>query len=184
MNDNRQALRDAVQARHAKLDALIYESSPVSSLENYATFLRCFLALQSRFECSVISLEKEFGWSGREHRFIDLIGDDLDALGHPFSAHEIKPVQKSELSDSRWGHAYALEGSALGGSFLLQQITAARLVVPIRFLTQLTIDAESRWPAFVSALNREKIEMSLAVAGAYEVFDTAWNWISAEMERE
>ena len=106
-----------------------------------------------------------------------MIEDDLSTINDaPHLPQLDAPTDLEDLDiASRWAQAYVMEGSAVGGSFMIRSARKKLDTdIGIAFLSQLAEDAKHRWPVFVKALTESNIDGDQAVLAARRVFDFAW----------
>ncbi|WP_338764798.1 biliverdin-producing heme oxygenase [Massilia sp. METH4] len=173
------ALREATASRHAELDGGMPLARPAPTLADY----RAHLALLHRW------LEPIEAWQGR---FAD---GPQDAALLPPSPH--LPLIEADLADPalpagrepsaaavwhgrdsvayRWGVAYVIEGSRLGGAVLYRRLADALAPHPLRYLHAGGVPPGPRWQHFLRAL-RAQVQGDRAVAeacqGARDAFDS------------
>lgn len=171
----RSHLRAATKECHQRLDSIMGQLRIFDSSDGYRNYLRTMLAMQVNFAHSLKRVEKSSYIAARAFSIEDCILTDLESVG--FSQQRTTP-QRSETGDEReatsadWGRSYVIEGSALGGKYLL---SAAREKLPtvatMHFLGQLSEDAVHRWPQFVAALDSQtSINLEQATEASVEVF--------------
>jgi heme oxygenase len=172
------ALRSATASRHERLDSGLPLSAPLPSLDDYAEHLRMVRDWLAPLE----------GWLGG---FADgpqaeptlpatarlaLVQADLSEPG----MREVPPLQSAAAwpldasAAYRWGVAYVIEGSQLGGAVLYGKLAGALAPHPLRYLRGEDGAPGPRWRAFMQAL-RAHVTGSEAIAdacaGACAAFD-------------
>ncbi len=106
------ALREATAECHARLDAL-FAGFDLADRAQYGRFLTAHAA-------ALIPLEAQFRGEPTADPRSDMLRADLAALGLSLPA----PLPAPQLSDPamRWGAAYVVEGSRLGGALLARRV--------------------------------------------------------------
>lgn len=111
--------------------------------------------------------------------------EDMVALGMSRAALETLPRcdLPAPLSSAaeRFGVAYVIEGSQLGGQVLLQRIGPAMAPHAPRYLQGYGADTAARWRSFVTALDATLDDAALAVAAdtAHQTFAGLAEWFGA-----
>ena len=175
------ALRRATASRHERLDSGLPLSAPGATLADYAChlcLLRDWLApLESWLGAYDDGPQGCAGFPAAPH--LALIEADLaePALaGHPCSTHTpAAPWPEGASAAYRWGVAYVVEGSQLGGAVLHKRLAAQLAPHPLRYLRGAGEGGPGpRWRAFMEALRadvRTEADVADACAGACDAFD-------------
>lgn len=176
----RERLRAATAARHAALDERLTALGFFSSPAGYLQFLRRSWHFQRGLECALDAAqaaEVVTDWP-RRHR-AQLIEHDLAALGSapPHTVLSFRGDLRGGPA-AILGAAYVLEGSTLGGQFLLKQV--ARLGWDARrgasFLAGHGEGHARTWNAFLACLarhDRPGFAFDEAARAAGDAFDFA-----------
>ena len=172
------ALRSATASRHERLDSGLPLSVPSPSLDDYAAHLGMVRDWLAPLE----------GWLGG---FADgpraeptlpptarlaSIQADLADPGMPEVA-PLRPAAAWPVDASaawRWGIAYVIEGSQLGGVVLYGKLAGPLAPHPLRYLRGEEGGPGPRWRAFMQALRARVTspqEIAEACAGACAAFD-------------
>ncbi|RZA35526.1 MAG: heme oxygenase [Lysobacteraceae bacterium] len=172
------ALRTATASRHERLDSGLPLSAAHPSLADYAAhlvMLRDWLAPLERWQAGFSDgpqAEPTLPATAR----LGLIQADLAEPGMPEPA-TLRPAVDWPLEASaayRWGVAYVIEGSQLGGAVLYARLSTPLAPHPLRYLCGEEGGPGPRWRAFMLAL-RERVtspqEIAEACAGACAAFD-------------
>ncbi len=172
------ALRAATAARHERLDSGLPLSAPHPSLDDYAAHLRMlrdWLAPLERWLGGFADGPQAEPTLPAARRLV-LIGADLAEPGMPEVA-PLRPAADWPLDASaayRWGVAYVIEGSQLGGAVLYARLAARLAPHPLRYLRGDEGGPGPRWRAFMLALRARVTspqELAEACAGACAAFD-------------
>lgn len=147
----RAALRAATRAEHERLDAL-FAGFDLADPASY----RAFLTAHAMALPSVEAALDAGGFANAlpdwpERRRGGALAADLAALGVPPPSPLTAPPLATPAA--RWGAAYVLEGSRLGGAFLARQVAAG---LPLTYLG--TPQPPGRWRQFLSGLDTAVIE--------------------------
>lgn len=171
------ALRAATSARHERLDSGLPLSSPAPDVHDYATHLtmvRDWLApLQGWLDGFADGPQTVLPALGR----LALIDADLNEPGMPPLRAPSHPHAWPQDASAayRWGVAYVIEGSQLGGKVLYGKLSERLAPHPLRYLRGAEEGPGPRWRAFMLAL-KEHVEspdeIADACAGACAAFDS------------
>jgi len=170
------ALRAATSERHERLDSGLPLSGPTPDLTDYArhlTLVRDWLTpLQAWLDgfsdgpqAVLPALER-----------LPLIAADLAEPGMP-AVRDASPAHAWPLDASaayRWGVAYVIEGSQLGGAVLYRQLAERFAPHPLRYLRGVPQGPGPRWRDFMLALRAQVTtgdDIVEACAGACAAFD-------------
>ncbi|GAB3372669.1 biliverdin-producing heme oxygenase [Massilia agri] len=172
------ALRTATASRHERLDSGLPLSAPDPSLDDYAAHLRMVRDWLAPLESWLAGfadgpqVEPALPPLGR----LALIQADLAEPGMP----EVPPMRPGaawppDASPAwRWGVAYVIEGSQLGGAVLYKSLAARFSPHPLRYLRGEEGGPGPRWRVFLGAL-RTQVDTPEAIAdacsGACAAFD-------------
>ena len=172
------ALRTATASRHERLDSGLPLSAPLPSLDDYAAHLvmvRDWLAPLERWLAGFADgpqAEPTLPAAAR----LALIQADLAEPGMP-DVPPLRPAPAWPQDASaawRWGVAYVIEGSQLGGAVLYGKLTGPLAPHPLRYLRGEEAGPGPRWRAFMGALRVRvtgPVEIAEACAGACAAFD-------------
>ena len=173
------ALRRATASRHERLDTGLPLASSAATLTDYAAhlhLLRDWLQpLQARWQGDTDG-PVAAGFSPAP--YLALIEADLaEPLLAPWRAPAMgTPVWPPATSAAyRWGVAYVVEGSQLGGAVLYKRLAAQLAPHPLRYLRGVGEEGPGpRWRTFMQAL-RDEVNTPAATAeacrGACDAFD-------------
>ncbi len=173
------ALRAATAARHERLDSGLPLSAPDATLADYAAHLimvRDWLApLEAWMDGYADGPQAEPTLPPMAR--MALIDADLQEPGMPAVAGQSPAACWPANAGTawRWGVAYVVEGSQLGGAVLHARLTARLAPHPLRYLRGQAGGPGPRWRAFMLALRasvRTPQEIGEACAGACAAFDS------------
>lgn len=171
------ALRAATSERHERLDSGLPLSGAAPDLSDYAQHLalvRDWLApLQAWLDGFDDGPQQVLPAVER----LALIDADLNESGMPpvpaSAAPHAWPIDASAAY--RWGVAYVIEGSQLGGKVLYGKLEERLAPHPLRYLRGADEGPGPRWRAFMLALKehvKSPDEIADACAGACAAFDS------------
>jgi heme oxygenase len=175
------ALRQATSTRHERLDSGLPLSAPGATLADYALHLQLLRDWLAPLEAWQHGFrdgpQGPAGLDAAPH--LALIDADLaDAtlvsyVAEPQAAARAWPSRASPAY--RWGVAYVVEGSQLGGAVLHKRLAGQLAPHPLRYLAGAGVAGPGpRWRAFMLAL-REQVQgegaVAEACAGACDAFD-------------
>lgn len=171
------ALRAATSERHERLDSGLPLSGAAPDLSDYAqhlTLVRDWLApLQAWLAGFDDGPQQVLPAVER----LALIDADLNEPGMPpLSAPAMPHAWPIDASAAyRWGVAYVIEGSQLGGKVLYGKLSERLAPHPLRYLRGADEGPGPRWRAFMLALKehvKSPDEIADACAGACAAFDS------------
>ena len=175
------ALRQGTNARHERLDSGLPLSKSDATLADYAThlqLLRAWLAPMKEWLAGFHDGPQGAGGLPEAPHLslieADLAEPSLAGLAAPLPASG--PGWPADASAAyRWGVAYVVEGSQLGGAVLYKRLTDQLAPHPLRYLRGSGEEGPGpRWRAFMLALRAEvrgEQEVADACAGACDAFD-------------
>ena len=178
-NDVLAALRTATASRHERLDSGLPLSAPEPSLFDYAEHLlmvRDWLAPLESWLAGYGDGPQAEATLPATCR-LALIEADLLEPGMP-APSPVRPGAAWPAGASaayRWGVAYVIEGSQLGGAVLYGRLSDRLAPHPLRYLRGEAGGPGPRWRAFMLALRakvRSPEEIAEACAGACAAFDS------------
>lgn len=175
------ALRQATSARHERLDSGLPLSAPDATLADYAAHLQLLRAWLLPMESWLAGFhdgpQDASALPDAPHLALieaDLAEPALDAQARPLVADEADWPQDAGAA-YRWGVAYVVEGSQLGGAVLYKRLSAQLAPHPLRYLRGAgEAGPGPRWRAFMQALRaevRSEQQIAEACAGACAAFD-------------
>lgn len=174
------ALRQATLSRHERLDSGLPLSSPDATLADYAhhlCLLRDWLApLEAWLDAYDDGPQGPDGIAAAPH--LSLIEADLaepSLPAHSCGGHAPAAWPGCASPAYRWGVAYVVEGSQLGGAVLYKRLAGQLSPHPLRYLRGAGEGGPGpRWRAFMAALRaqvRGEEQVAEACAGACDAFD-------------
>jgi len=175
------ALRQGTNDRHERLDSGLPLSKPDATLADYAYHLQLLRAWVAPMETWLAGFhdgpQGAAGLPQAPHLGLietDLADPALDAVAAPgFAPLAAWPSAASPAY--RWGVAYVVEGSQLGGAVLYKRLAEQLAPHPLRYLRGAgEAGPGPRWRAFMQALRAEvrtEAEIAEACAGACDAFD-------------
>jgi heme oxygenase len=162
----RTALRFATTSQHQALDALA-EGFDLDTIPGYAAFLGAHASILPALENAITADPLPAGWPAPQRT--PALFEDIHALGEtPPPQPDIPKLVSLEM---RVGALYVLEGSRLGGAFILRRINARHPEAPTAFLAEKTHGLS--WPRFVTWLDGlafDPLGQSEAIDGARRTF--------------
>ncbi|MGV7209712.1 biliverdin-producing heme oxygenase [Oxalobacteraceae bacterium A2-2] len=172
------ALREATGERHARLDSSLPLADQAPTLADYRQhllLLRAWLAPLARWQAGFHDGPQAA--PGRD--YLGLIDADLEdaafaGLRGAAFPPDAQPWPAQAPAAYRWGVAYVLEGSQLGGAVLHKRLAARLAPHPLAYLRGAPEGPGPRWKQFLAGLTAavttpEQVEQ--ACAGARDAFD-------------
>ncbi|MCC2962029.1 biliverdin-producing heme oxygenase [Massilia sp. IC2-278] len=175
------ALRQGTNDRHERLDSGLPLSKPDATLADYAYHLQLLRAWLAPMQAWLAGFhdgpQGAGGLPAVPHLSLieaDLAEPSLAGLKAPdFAPSAAWPADASAAY--RWGVAYVVEGSQLGGAVLYKRLADQLAPHPLRYLRGSGEEGPGpRWRAFMLALRAEvrtQEEVADACAGACDAFD-------------
>lgn len=175
------ALRQGTNDRHERLDSGLPLSKPDATLADYAYHLQLLRAWLAPMQPWLAGFHDGPQGAGGLPAVPHLSLIEAD-LAEPSLAGFVAPdfpLQSSWPDEAsaayRWGVAYVVEGSQLGGAVLYKRLAGQLAPHPLRYLRGSGEAGPSpRWRAFMGALRTEvrtEEEVADACAGACDAFD-------------
>jgi heme oxygenase len=181
------ALRESTRALHAGLEARLRLATPLAGRAQYADHVAAMWGWMQPIEQR---LWNDGSWpsavepAARDGKCAWLQEDMRAAAADGFLPHATAPQCMHHEADlaspaARFGWAYVIEGSMLGGAVLHRRLAARLAPWPMRYLKGYGSDAGRRWRAFLDALEREidtparRMAAAMAAAAAFASID-AW----------
>jgi heme oxygenase len=173
------ALRNATASRHDELDGGMPLSRPLPGLDDY----RDHLALLRRWLIPIEAWQAGFANGPQDAALLPpsphlpLIEADLadPSLAPGEAALPPVPWQGHDRAAYRWGVAYVIEGSRLGGAVLYRRLADRLAPHPLRYLHNDGLPPGPRWQQFMRLL-RAQVQGEAAIAdacqGARDAFDS------------
>lgn len=183
------ALRLATQEQHARLDAQLPIARPDARLHDYVCHARALSAWLTALapELQAIQAATPHFRFDEPARLAALHADlrdagaiDAQSAFHPGEATQaaiaqVRQEHEAHLMACRWGMAYVVEGSQLGGQVLFRRLAEGLAPHPLRYLQGRGGDGTAaRWRAFIEELRSRlssPAEVKAACAGACAAFD-------------
>jgi len=174
----RTILRDATQAVHRETDAAMSSHADVTTVDGYSRFLATMNCTIAYFAASLDASAALASIDRRSAALAVALTHDLDALGAPMAQPPEPALPSSDALSA--GIGYALEGSAVGGGFLMRRVTASLPSAPTAYLSALTTNRANRWAQYCEWLDRAgpSLDVDQAIQGAHGVFAFVQNELS------
>lgn len=176
-------LKDATADLHVEAERYVRILDRDASRCDYARYLRAMhgyhAPLERMFLASDVLHEAGFDADVR-CRKADWMRADLAALDESCDAECTDVPRPSSLS-SAIGVAYVIEGSTLGGRFILAKLPPAIAVLrglATRYLEGYGSETGARWRAFADLAERSHVDVAVAEAAACETFAKLIEWLA------
>ncbi|WP_426110091.1 biliverdin-producing heme oxygenase [Massilia sp. PWRC2] len=169
-------LRQATSAQHAILDSGLPLAQPEAGLPAYIAHLRMLARWLRPIDAWLAGFSDGPQACAGLPAIDRLARIDADlAAADAGEADELAdpPWPLAASAAYRWGVAYVVEGSQLGGAVLYQRLAARLAPHPLTYLKPTADGPGPRWRAFGSALRaqvRSEAELADACAGACAAF--------------
>jgi heme oxygenase len=184
------ALRTETQSSHTQVEQALALPGAIGNMDDYRRWLSRFLGFYEPLEAILASYHEWADW-----------GINLSELGHKVSLRKdmaamqietrlIPSAQQDALPclntfAEAFGALYVVEGSKLGGKFILREI-ASRLGPELEGANAFFMGhgeaSGAKWNAFKQSLDRfllaNPVQFPLVVAGAESTFSSIQAWMS------
>ncbi|WP_426190465.1 biliverdin-producing heme oxygenase [Massilia sp. DWR3-1-1] len=170
------ALRHATSAQHAILDSGLPLAQPDAGLAAYVAHLRMLARWLGPINAWLGQFSDGPQGPGAPPPLDRLAGiiADLAAAGEPAPPPDLHAAWPAHASPAyRWGVAYVVEGSQLGGAVLYQRLAERLAPHPLAYLKPPADGPGPRWRAVMAALRaqvRTDAELADACDGACAAF--------------
>lgn len=176
-------LKEATSGLHVEAEKHVRILDANASRSEYVRYLRAMhgfhAPLERMFRGHSDLAEAGFDAEGR-CRKADWMRSDLRSIGDCADLRACKAVPDASCLSSAIGIAYVIEGSTLGGRFILSKLPPA--LAPLRghatrYLEGYGGETGARWRAFASLVDQSAVEVSVAEAAACETFEKLIDWL-------
>ena len=161
-------LRQRTHPAHVALEELMPLFRPEFSLEGYLSLLEKFLGILEPLECPVRTHLRQLRDERPSVDRIELLREDLFALGRtPFAVASLprcESLPEISSTEQALGAFYVLEGSMLGGQAISRELRSRFSLTPdhgASFFASRGVDVKTRW-----AQDRELLRSHLASPAA------------------
>ncbi|MFN4120987.1 biliverdin-producing heme oxygenase [Acidovorax sp.] len=195
-------LRQATQATHSLLDSRLAIAQPAATLTDYAAHVRGLAAWLQALDEPLCALQAEVpAFDAAPARRLAHLHQDLHDIATlmPSAAPSTAPAwpapstatrlrvqaalhqahHNGHASAARWGLAYVVEGSQLGGLVLHSRLADALAPHPLRYLQGHAGGTSERWKCFVGLL-RDHVTSPDAITAACDGALAAFNGLVDE----
>jgi heme oxygenase len=178
-----QRLKEATSALHLEAEKHVHILDPDARRSEYVRYLRAMHGFHAPLEQMFLGhselAEAGFDAEGR-CRKADWMRRDLRSVGDDANLRACESVPEANTLSSAIGVAYVIEGSTLGGRFILSKLPAA--LAPLRgsatrYLEGYGSDTGARWRAFANLVDKSAIDASAVEAAACETFERLIDWL-------
>lgn len=175
--------KDETRDLHELAETHVRILDAAATVDDYRCYLRAMYGFHAPIEEMLAgdgSLE-EHGFAANLRRKAPLLLGDLRALGD-----HVPPAWCASLPDTsslarRLGVAYVLEGSTLGGRYILAHMPASLAAVPTTFLQGYGPATGASWKAYAAIAERllaSRQAIDEAIAGARDTFECLIDWLA------
>lgn len=189
----RDDLRRHTHEHHERLEALLDLPGSIRSTDDYRRLLGAFFGFYTPFEARLGEYEEPLGYVGLDvsaRRKAPRLRDDLEALGFSDESIEALPRCSTLPALDSWGQAlgalYVLEGSTLGGQFIVRHLSRDWPALPTRFFAGYGERTGAMWRNFLAVLNDQPIaagEREAILQGAEATFEALAHWFTGALGR-
>lgn len=179
------ALKERTRDLHLRAEAYVRILDADATREDYARYLHAMHGFHAPLE-EVLAGDPQLaaaGFAADQRRKQAMIRQDLAALGDDAPVARCAALPSTRTLARRLGVAYVIEGSTLGGKFILARLPAALARLrgcATRFLEGYGAATGARWRelgAIVERFLTSETAEAEAVAGARETFTTLIDWL-------
>ncbi|NVB78208.1 MAG: biliverdin-producing heme oxygenase [Kofleriaceae bacterium] len=179
-------MKDDTADLHALAEQYVRILDADARISDYARYLRAMLGYHLPIEETFAANDDlaQLGFAAQRRRKSHLLERDLETLGEerPFARCTAMPALPS--MGHCIGAAYVIEGSTLGGRYILSRLPAVLAAVrgsATAFLEGYGAETGARWRAFGAIVERalaDRDAEDAAVAGARATFSTLIDWLA------
>lgn len=179
------ALKERTRDLHLRAEEYVRILDDDATRDDYARYLHAMHGFHAPLEDAFAADAQlaEVGFAAPERRKQAMLRQDLAALGDHDDPVRCPSLPSTRTLARRLGVAYVLEGSTLGGKFILARLPAA--LAPLhgtatRFLEGYGAATGARWRELGAIVERcltSETAEAEAVAGARETFTTLIDWL-------
>lgn len=179
------ALRERTRELHAQLDNTLRLGTPGAGRAQYAQHVAAMWGWLQPLEEQLVREEwpQDLDASSRWRKVVWL-EQDMDAARADGFLPDAPPVCAAAVDLSslpaRYGWAYVIEGSMLGGQVLLRRLNESLKPWPLRYLQGYGTAAGVQWRQFLATLAREVStakQIESASEAAAEAFTSIGGWL-------
>ena len=176
-------LKEATSNLHLEAETHVRILAPDATRSEYVRYLRAMHGFHAPLEQMFLGhgelAEAGFDAEGR-CRKADWMRRDLRSVGDCADLRACENVPEAKTLSSAIGIAYVIEGSTLGGRFILAKLPPA--LAPLRgnatrYLEGYGGDTGSRWRAFANLVDKSSVDVPVAEAAACETFSKLIDWL-------
>lgn len=179
-------IRASTASAHRALENTLEVAQPDAGEPAYARYLEALWGWLAPLESALwLAAWPEAIVAPARSGKIRWIEADLRARGRDASSIASLPRQlvlpRLDSIAERFGAAYVVEGSQLGGQSLLRQLGPRISPLPVRWLEGYGRDTAARWRSFVAALGAHltsRADAELAAQSARTTFELAHAWFA------
>jgi heme oxygenase len=178
-----QRLKEATADLHLEAEKHVHILEPDARRSEYVRYLRAMHGFHTPLERMFLEnrelAEAGFDAEGR-CRKANWMRGDLRSVGDCADLHACENVPEAKTLSSAIGVAYVIEGSTLGGRFILSKLPAA--LAPLRgnatrYLEGYGGETGARWRAFAALVERSSVDVAVAESAACETFGKLIDWL-------
>jgi heme oxygenase (biliverdin-IX-beta and delta-forming) len=181
-------LKEATSALHVEAERYVRILDPDANRSDYVRYLRAMHSYHAPIERMFAASDalQAAGFAADVRcRKAAWMRADLANLGEACAA-DCTDVPRHQSLSSMIGIAYVLEGSTLGGRFILAKLPpaiAALRGTATRYLEGYGAETGARWRAFAELVERNRVDVASAEAAACETFAKLIQWLAVHESR-
>ena len=178
-----QRLKEVTADLHLEAEKHVHILEPDARPSEYVRYLRAMHGFHAPLEQMFLGnhalAEAGFDAGGR-CRKADWMRRDLRSVGDCAELRACESVPEANTLSSAIGVAYVIEGSTLGGRFILSKLPPA--LAPLRgnatrYLEGYGGETGARWRAFAALVERSPVDLTIAESAACETFGKLIDWL-------
>jgi heme oxygenase len=149
------AIKESTTAQHQQLEKIVVTHlKQIQSNSDYVQVLRNFCVFFKAVEAACEPYLLQDGRiDARARRDSAFIARDIAELGGNLDNLPAVQVPQIENFAQAMGALYVLEGSVLGGPYIVQMLAKLGLVNGVSFFTGYGADTQVKWSSFLAVLN-------------------------------
>lgn len=176
-------LKEATTSLHLEAEKHVRILEPDASRSEYVRYLRAMHGFHAPLERMFLANDElaDAGFDAEARcQKADWMRRDLRSVGDCAELRACRDVPEALSLSSAIGIAYVIEGSTLGGRFILAKLPPALASLrgnATRYLEGYGGETGARWRAFASLVDTHSVDIPVAEAAACETFSKLIDWL-------
>lgn len=167
-------IKESTKVGHQETEKkVVLRIKNISSNEDYVELLKCFYAYFNSVEKAIAPYINSVLPDYKERRNSSYIKADIEELGGTIEKLPVATAANVNDSLEAMGALYVLEGSIMGGPFIVQMLQKKGIEKGFSFFSGYGAESGQKWASFTAALNilpKTESDNAKAVDTARETF--------------